>query len=350
MAQSDGTTVDIHLLRIGVESLDPGQWHRSEGLVDLVQANLVHGQASSLQDVLGGWNGALQHNAGVRSSKTKSQDLDSGSEAELLEAALVDDQHGRGTIANLRGGSRSNDTTLLESLELDHGLEGHIEPDTLVLVVNDLLAVLGLALEGEDLLLELALLDGLDSLDVGLVAKLVQLLLGQVVLLGEELRTSELGELHTLTPVLLDSSGFLRASVSGLETVNDAGADWHLAHRLDTHGDHYIVGSAHHSLGSKVDGLKGGTALAIHARAGHLNGELRGKHAHAANVGSLGTDLGNATADNIVNSGRRDLCAVDQLVDRSSAKIYRMPSRESTVLLSSGSADALNNICGFVES
>lgn len=91
MPQRDGAAIDVEALRIRVQSLQPGQRYRSEGLVDLVQINVVKSHAGALERALRRRDRFLEHDNRVTACDQESMNTGERSEMMSLQCMLADD-------------------------------------------------------------------------------------------------------------------------------------------------------------------------------------------------------------------------------------------------------------------
>ena len=132
VAEGNGATGNVDLGRVEVEDLLVGEHHGGEGLVDLVQGNVVdgdpgHGQGA--RDGLGGSGGEL---LGVVGGVAKAADDCEGLEAEGGGLLAAHEEEGAGAVVELGGVGGGDGADLLEG-----GLEGGdlVKLDALVLLV-----------------------------------------------------------------------------------------------------------------------------------------------------------------------------------------------------------------------
>mmetsp|Transcript_10581 Transcript_10581/g.20822 ORF Transcript_10581/g.20822 Transcript_10581/m.20822 type:complete len:223 (+) Transcript_10581:595-1263(+) len=210
--------------------------------------------------------------------------------------------------------------------------------------MNNLIALLVLAFNGNNLCLEFASLSGSVSALLGFVAKVVEFLTGELVLLGQELSTIELRKCNTRA-LLLNALGLRGEATALLDAIGDVGADRDISHGLDTTSNNNILNSAHNGHGSKMKSLLRATALAINTDTRHRFGDLlRGQHNHAANVAGLHADLVNTATDNIVNLSTINSSSGHQLIADYSTKISGVPLTKSAILAAAGSAAGFYNV------
>jgi hypothetical protein len=174
--------------------------------------------------------------------------------------------------------------------------------------------------------------------------ELVQLVLGQAVLLGHHFGAHELAELDV--GIALFHPRALRHAEALLGGQADRQAHGHAAHALDAGGDHHVHGARHHRLGGEVQGLLRGAALAVHRRPGHAFRQLRSQDGVARHIGGLLADLHDAAHDHIVDQGRIGARAIDQAVDDLAGEVGRMDAGETASLAPASGARGGDDI-GF---
>ena len=198
------------------------------------------------------------------------------------------------------------------------------------------------AVDGQDFVLEGPALGGRNGALVREVAELVQLLLGQAVLLGHHLGTHELAELDVGIALLHPRT--LGNAQARLGRQHHRHTHWRAGHALDARGDHDVHGATHHRLGGELQGLLGRPALSVHRGGRHALRQLGGQHGVASDVGGLLACLRDAPHDHIFNGGRIDAGAIDQLVQHHTGKVCRMPAPDASTLASTGGARRGNNV------
>mmetsp|Transcript_6196 Transcript_6196/g.19886 ORF Transcript_6196/g.19886 Transcript_6196/m.19886 type:complete len:248 (-) Transcript_6196:7-750(-) len=197
---------------------------------------------------------------------------------------------------------------------------------------------------GHYLVLELASLRGRVGTLLRHEAKLVDVLLGEAVLLAQQLRAAKLREglgAHAvvledleLLAVLLEHALGHRLAVPGLETVNDVGADGHGGHDLHAASDDAIMHAAHDGLRRRVDCLLRGAALAIDGGAGHaLRDLLGGQDDVPPDVPGLGADLAHAAEDHVLDLAGVHPGALHERVADGGTQVRGVVAGELAVLL-----------------
>ena len=196
-------------------------------------------------------------------------------------------------------------------LELGQGLEGRV-PHALV-ALHPVGGAGGLALlvdvggvDGKDLGGVAVLGPGLGGPVLGQLAELVAVGPGDAPLLGDALRTFELGgELVVLPVALVD--GLAEGLVPGGGPHRDLAHDLHAAGHggVDDAGGDEGVGQA--------DGLLGGAALGVDGGGRDLDGQPGGQPGIPGDVHGLHADLGDAAADDLADLERVDASADEQV-------------------------------------
>lgn len=173
MTEGDSTALGVDLLGGQAKLVDAPHTLGGEGLVDLVDVDLILGDTGLLESNGNGGPGANTHEEGLDTDDAGSDVLADDLLAQTLGGGALHEQDGGGTVGDL-GGVTSVDGTVLgeRRADLAEGLGGHALADTVIGLDGDglLLAGLGvgpLNLEGSNLLVEEAGLLGLDSLLVG---------------------------------------------------------------------------------------------------------------------------------------------------------------------------------------
>jgi hypothetical protein len=85
VAQCDGSTVDVHPLRIEAELADAGDRLDREGLVQLDQVEVRQGEAGAAQRLSGGRNRPQTHAAGIHSGHCRGDHSRHRAELEALQ-------------------------------------------------------------------------------------------------------------------------------------------------------------------------------------------------------------------------------------------------------------------------
>src|SRR3989344_1833966 len=132
MAQRDGATVDVQALRIGPRVFEPCKGNAGECFIDLKQIHVGNSHARPAQCPIGGIQWCLQHDDRVAAEYAHVVDARQRRKSVGSQRPLVDHEDGRRTVANLAGCSCGDQAAFFEQLNLPHGLQIRIEPDSLV--------------------------------------------------------------------------------------------------------------------------------------------------------------------------------------------------------------------------
>mmetsp|Transcript_24703 Transcript_24703/g.51340 ORF Transcript_24703/g.51340 Transcript_24703/m.51340 type:complete len:266 (-) Transcript_24703:533-1330(-) len=194
MAQRHGPAVDVQPLEVRAQGLAPGQGHRREGFVHLVEVHVFDLEACLGKRTLGGRNGPLEHEHWVRAGECQGVDPGARPEAKPLEAVLVADEHCRCPVTDLGRRCRRHDAGREHRLQLRSAVVGDAWSDALVLRVHApwALPLDDLCGHRYNLGLELPCLRGRVSALLGHEAKLVDILFGESILLPKELSPTKL--------------------------------------------------------------------------------------------------------------------------------------------------------------
>lgn len=170
VAEGDGAALGVDLLLGDAQLVGAPQALAGKGLVDLEDVDVVLGDARELKDLGDGLPGPDAHEQRLDADDAGRHVLAQDGLAQALGGAALHQQHGSGAVADLRGVAGVDAAVLGEGrLDLAQGLGGDARAHAVVLVHDNLLGlarlgVLELGLEGEDLLVEQALLLGLERL------------------------------------------------------------------------------------------------------------------------------------------------------------------------------------------
>jgi hypothetical protein len=267
VANGNGTTKDVNLLRLKTEDLHVGEGNGREGLVDLVVLDLLSGQTGVLDGLGNGQSRSNSETLRLTLSITPTKDLGNGLEVELLELGLRNEDNSGGTIVDGGSVGSSDGTVRLESRA--HGLE-------LVNVqVLDLIITLdldgGLATATGDLdrdnLSEETGLSGSLSLLVRVDGVLVLSLAGELVVIDTELsRDTHVVLLEGVGQTILEDT-VDEGLVTVLGAVSEVGEVVRsVGHGLGSTSNDDIGGAEHDVLGTKDNGLERRSADLVHGR------------------------------------------------------------------------------------
>ena len=267
VADGDGAAVDVDLFGVDAEDLHVGEGDDGEGLVDLVEVDVLGLEAGVLDGLGDGEGGGDGEALGLALGVAPAEDLGDGLEAELLELGLGDEDDGGGAVVDGGGVGGGDGAVRLEGGP--HGLElGLVEVLDLVVAVDDDVGLAAAArhLDGDDLLEEAGLGGGLGLL-VRVDGVVVLVLAGEAVVRGAELAL----QAHVLLLVGVRQAVLEDAVDEGLVTVLGAVAEvgqvvGRVGHGLGAAGDDDGRGAEHDVLGAQLDGLEGRGADLVHRR------------------------------------------------------------------------------------
>lgn len=273
VANSNGTTVDVDLVGVEAENLHVGKSNDRESLVNLVEFDLVRGQAGVLDSFGNGKSRSNSESLRLALGVTPAENSGNRLEVELLELSLGDKDDGGGAIVD-GGGVGGGDTTVwLESRA--HGLElGLVEVLDLV-VALDLdwgLAAATADLNGNNLGEQTSLSGGL-GLFVRVDSVLVLSLTGELVVLSAKLT----GKTHVLLLVRVGEAVLQDTVDEGLVAVLGAGSKdrevvGSVGHGFGTASNDDVRSAEHDVLGAENNGLERRGADLVH---GGADGRLR---------------------------------------------------------------------------
>ena len=334
MAQSDCAAVDVDLVHIKVQSLADGHRLCCEGLVCLDQVHIGNGQAGLCHDLLGCSDGAQTHDFGLNTGQSTSDPGCQRGDAQLLGLLLAHHDQSSSAVVDCGRVAGGHDAVLgeggLQSAQLlDRGQTGAfigIEHGVALLALDD---------NGNDLVLEGTVLDGLVCLDLAVVSELIQLLAGDGViavllligLVGADVLS---GHAH----VLVKAGGIPQSIVDhGIDQLALAHGSAHAVavtalhhckgshvHVLHAACDHDISIACLDHLSSHVHAVQTGTA-------DHVDGDSGGLDGQASLQGSLTSDvlaqtsLNDAAHVNMIDLLRCDVCALQCLLDDDGAQL-----------------------------
>ncbi|KAI6748131.1 hypothetical protein HG531_008673 [Fusarium graminearum] len=265
VADGNGTTVDVNLVRVKAEDLHVGEGNGREGLVDLVVLNLLGGQAGVLDSLGNSQSRSDSETLRLTLSITPTKNLGNGLKVELLELGLRNEDNGGGTIVDGGSVGSSDGTVRLESRA--HGLE-LVNVQVLDLVVTlDLdggLATATRDLDRDNLSEETSLSSSLGLL-VRVDGVLVLSLTGEVVVIDTELsRDTHVVLLKGVGQTVLEDT-VDEGLVAVLGTVSEVGEVVRsVGHGLGSTSNNDIGGAEHDVLGTKDDGLERRSADLVH--------------------------------------------------------------------------------------
>lgn len=285
MAQSDGTTTDVHLLVGDVQDVHAVDGHGGEGLVELDNVNVVNGELVLLEELGDGGGRANTHDARRDTGDGGTDELAEDGLTETLGHVTAHEQDGGGTVGDLGAVAASALVTKLGEGGADLGqtLVGGAPPRALILGQGDGLFLAGLGVldgggDGDDLVIEPVVLLGVLSTAVRLASVTILLLAGDVEVFADVLGGLTHG-LHAVASQLVLED--LRVERAG-KTVATVG------HALGTEGETARDGAEGDLVGNVLDGLQAGGAEAVARGSAGGVGEAGGEGGGTDVVGSLG--------------------------------------------------------------
>ena len=239
VTQSDGAAVDVQLLFGDLQLSADCDRLRGERFVRFEQIDVVYGQAGLVQRLLGSGDGADAHDGGIDACGSVGDDLAQRGDAQFCGLFSAHDDQSRRGVVDAGSVGCGHFAVLLEGgLQLGHLLEGSAELGIFVGIEDDGVALLLGDDHGNDLVLELAGLDGGFGLLLGLQGEFVEFFSGDAPLIGNVLS----GHAHV---ILVESVP---------QTVVDHDVD-HLRveHSRAPAGSGHGVGSQGHGFGTACD-------------------------------------------------------------------------------------------------
>ena len=172
---------------------------------------------------------------------------------------------------------------------------------------------------------------------MALRGKLVELLALESPLLGDHLGRDPLR--HDVEALL---ELWRERPVAGSHGV---GAHRHARHVLDPAGDHDVVLAGHHAHRGEVGGLLARAAHPVESRAAHLDGKTGDQRGVSRDVEPLLADLIDAAEDDVLDLGRIDLQAGDQILQYQRREIIRANARELSAFAPNGRPHGPDDDC-----
>src|SRR5262245_34919812 len=301
--ERDRAAVHIDAVHVGLQLAPPGRDDRREGLVDLDQIDVVDLHPVAVEQLLRRRDGTGEHDHGVDADGGLVDDPRTRLEAERLRLLALHQQHGGGSVRDLRRVAGGDLAVLLEGgLQLRERLQAGVGPDALI-------GDVGVAVDGErdDLALEAALLSRLVGELVGPQADLVELGAGDLPLVGDHLGRNALGH------QVVVRQEFLGPGRADVVDPLEAHAHRDVAHVLDAGADDGVVHTGRDQSRAEVDRLLRRTALAVDGRGGRLDRQAGLEPGVAADVEHLLAVLLDAAGDDVLDLGRVDPGALDDL-------------------------------------
>ena len=192
MSKSNGSAPWVHLSVVKTKLVSAPGGLGGEGLVELVDVDVVLVESSLVEDLWDGVGRSDAHDSWWDTSHGVGDESADNWPSVLLGDGSSGQEDSGGSVGDLGGVSGGGDTSLLEGwFQLAKLLGGGAWSDSAVLGDGDLLLVALLVDDGgldwDDLLIEPAVLLGVESSSVGLSGELVQDLSLEVVVLSDVL-------------------------------------------------------------------------------------------------------------------------------------------------------------------
>ena len=168
VAQSNCAAVDVHLAHIKVQSLADSHRLSSKCLVGLDQIHVSNSQAGLSHDLLGSSDGAQAHDFGLNACQSTGDPGSQRLHAQLLSLLLAHDDQSSSAVIDGGRVAGGHDAVLGESgLQLCQHFRS-AQTGAFISIEHGV-ALLALDHNGNDLVLESAVLDGLVSLQLAVV-------------------------------------------------------------------------------------------------------------------------------------------------------------------------------------
>ncbi|ROV93349.1 hypothetical protein VSDG_06889 [Cytospora chrysosperma] len=271
VTNGNGAAEDVDLLSVEAQQLHVGQGNDGESLVDLVEVNLLGGDAGVLDGLGDGQRGGGRELLRCVGGVTPAEDLGDGLDAQLLQLGLGDQDDGASTVVDGGGvgggdGAGARDEDWPGSLEL---VDVQVLDLVITLDLDGRLATAAADLDRGNLALEDTGLGGSLGLLVGLDGVFVLVLTGDAVGGGAQL---SLHAHELLLAVGVPQTVLLHAINQGAVAVLDTGAQVGevvrgVGHGLGTTSNNDISVAGHDGLGTQDDGLHAGRADLVNRRA-----------------------------------------------------------------------------------
>src|SRR5690554_4666224 len=256
MAQGNRAAVQVNLLFHYAQQFQVFQNRQrlaSEGFVQFPEVDVFNFQACTLQCLLGGRNRTITHDCGITTSDCHAADLGDRSQAQCFCTLGGHQHHGRRAVSQLgrRTGSYRAVLRIKRRPQLAKGLNRGFRTNGLVFFNQLHKAVLVVAFNRNDFVLEAAFEGGFVGQAMGTGTELILLLTGDTVHLGQHFR----GQAHHV--------GRFCGVLGGSRVVVKAGGHGHVAHVLYATNHEHIAVTGHDGLGRSVDGAHGRTTQTV---------------------------------------------------------------------------------------
>ncbi len=189
MSESDGAAVDVDLVEVEAEFAGDGDGGDGEGFVDLVEIDFVLAPSGFLPELANGVHRGHHDPRRIQSAGGLGDNAGERLLAKLLRHARAGDDQGRRAVVHAGCVAGGHGAVLLErGFELAQDFDGRVLARAFVLLEQDHLALLLAGnFDGNDLVLEAALLDRRDGLAMRVDGVLVLLLARDLVFVGDVL-------------------------------------------------------------------------------------------------------------------------------------------------------------------
>jgi len=285
VAEGDSTTLGVDLLLGQAKLVDTPHALGGKGLVDLVDVDIILGDAGLLKGNGNGLPRANAHEQGLDADNAGGNVLANDLLAQALGSGALHEQDGSGTVGDLGGVTGVDGAVLGEGrADLAQGLGGDALTDTVISLDGDglLLARLGvgpLDLERSNLLVEEAGLLGLEGFLVGGSGESILRGTGDAAVLGHVLGQNTHGDLAV---------GGLGVVLKEVRELGDGTRAVLRRHALDTGTNPNVDHAALESTGNVDDSLQATRALTVQG----LDSGSLGETSHEGS----GTELSSTTA------------------------------------------------------
>ena len=341
MAESNRAAIDVDLVAVGTDMLQPGERNRRKSLVHFIKIDIADFHAGALQGAVGCEQGLFQHDHRVACGDRQIDDPRARGQAVILERLLRADQNRAGTVANLAGVGSGDGAPFLQQLDRADAFHRRVKADAFVDLVL-FFAFGGFDFDRDNFIVKRARFDCLDGLLVAFQRKFVQVLTGEAVLLHQHFRAHELAELDAGIG-RFQPFRHVGAKTGILEQL-EGRAHRHAAHAFDAMRQNHVLGAGHHALRRELDCLLRRAALPVNRNRGNAVGQIGREHRVATDIAALFAALRNTAGDHILDGTGIKVIAIGNRIQRSGAEINRMYARQTAATTASRGANRINNI------
>src|SRR5215218_8688388 len=295
VSERDRAAEGVELLLRHPELATDGDRYGGEGFVRLDHVQVVHRESGLLDGGLGGGDHAGPHHRGIDAGDGGGDEPTGHGEIELPGLLLAGHEHHRRAVVDAAGVARGHRAAVLLEyrLELAEALDARVLAD--VLVPGELyLLLLLLHLDGDDLILEVALLDRLDGPLVAAHGVGVGVLAAYAVLLGDVLRRHAHVVVVEDVPQAVVDHVVVDVRIGHPHTIAVAALGQQercLVHVLDAAGHHHVGVAQSYLLRRGDYGLQSRAAHAVEGYAGDFDRQPALYHALAGRKDVADDDL-----------------------------------------------------------